>query len=266
DGAMSIAGYQNGWLADIAADYCTAAVRIGDREAKRTSRHSRVRSVTRIWRGATRGGDVYRSRASVTQDRVMTLACTQRGWLTDCAAHYCAATIGIGYREAERTSRHTTVRSVTRIWRGATRSGDVYRSSATETEDRIMTLTGTQRWWLTDRAAHYCAATIGIGYREAERTSRYTTVRSVTRIWRGATRGGDVYRSCATKTADGIMRLVRHQSVGLANQHARSRARTTVRIGKGGRISARSQTGEERAAGYPGVGNVIDCDRVRRGA
>src|SRR5437764_727822 len=40
---MSIAGYQNGWLADIAADYCTAAVRIGDRKAKRTSRHTTVR-------------------------------------------------------------------------------------------------------------------------------------------------------------------------------------------------------------------------------
>src|SRR5438552_879992 len=100
---MSIAGYQNGWLADIAADYCTAAVRIGDREAQGCSRHSRVRSVTRIWRGATRGGDAYRSRATITHDGVMTLTGTQRGWLTDSAAHYCAATIGIGYREAERT-------------------------------------------------------------------------------------------------------------------------------------------------------------------
>src|SRR5439155_6336677 len=118
DGAMSIAGYQNGWLADIAADYCTAAVRIGDREAERTSRYTTVRSVTSIWRGATRSGDVYRSRASVTQDRVMTLTCAQRRGLADCAAHYCAATIGIGYREAERTSRRTRVRSVTRIRRG----------------------------------------------------------------------------------------------------------------------------------------------------
>src|SRR5436853_3596460 len=167
---MSIAGYQNGWLADIAADYCTAAVGIGDREAKRTSRHTHVRSVTRIWRGATRGGDVYRSRASVTQDRVMTLAGAQRRWLTDRAAHYCAATIGIGYREAERTSRHTHVRSVTRIWRGATRSGDAYRGSATETQDRVMTLTGAQRVGLGDRTGHDRGATIGVGYRVADRT------------------------------------------------------------------------------------------------
>src|SRR5438105_2924242 len=123
---MSIAGYQNGWLADIAADYCTAAVRIGDREAKRTSRHTHVRSVTRIWRGATRSGDAYRSRATKTQDGIMTLTGTQRWGLADRAAHYCAATIGIGYREAKRTSRHTTVRSVTRIWRGATRTGGAY--------------------------------------------------------------------------------------------------------------------------------------------
>src|SRR5438477_7080412 len=112
----------------------------------------------------------------------MTLAGAQRWGLTDCAAHYCAATIGIGYREAERTSRHTTVRSVTRIWRGATRSGDAYRSRATKTQDGIMTLTRTQRGGLTDYAAHYCAATIGIGYREAERTSRHTHVRSETRL------------------------------------------------------------------------------------
>src|SRR5438477_369043 len=138
---MSIAGYQNGWLADIAADYCTAAVRIGYREAERTSRHTLVRSVTRIWRSATRSGDDYRSRATITHDGVMTLAGAQRGWLTDCAAHYCAATVGIGYREAKRTSRHTTVRSVTRIWRGATRSGDAYRSRASKTQDRNMTHT-----------------------------------------------------------------------------------------------------------------------------
>src|SRR5438067_10955902 len=97
---MSIAGYQNGWLADIAADYCTAAVRIGDREAERTSRRTRVRSVTRIRRGATRSGDVYRSRASVTQDRVMTLAGAQRRGLADRAAHGRAASRDSGYRGA----------------------------------------------------------------------------------------------------------------------------------------------------------------------
>src|SRR6266480_2122796 len=98
----------------------------------------------------------------------MNLTGTQRGWLTGGAAHYSAAAIGVGYREAERTSRHTTVRSVTRIWRGATRSGDVYRSRASVTQDRVMTLARAQRRWLTDRAAHYCAATIGVVYREAE--------------------------------------------------------------------------------------------------
>src|SRR5947208_16851970 len=129
---MSIAGYQNGWLADIAADYCTAAVRIGDREAKRTSRHTTVRSVTRIWRGTTRSGNVDRGRATKTQDGIMTLTGTQRWGLADRAAHYCIATIGIGYREAKRTSRHTTVRSVTRIWRGATRGRSDDRSVARE--------------------------------------------------------------------------------------------------------------------------------------
>src|SRR5207248_832565 len=148
----------------------------------------------------TRRGDVYRSRATMTQDGVMSLAGTQRRGLADRAAHYCAAAVGIGYREAERTSRRTRVRSVTTIGRGAARSGDVDRGRATITQDGIMTLTGAQRGWLTDCAAHYCAATIGIGYREAERTSRRTRVRSVTRIRRGATRSGDVYRSRASVT------------------------------------------------------------------
>src|SRR5207248_550304 len=149
-------------LTDCAAHYCAATVGIGYREAEGYSRHTTVRSVTRIRWGATRSGDAYRSRATKTQDGIMTLTGTQRWGLTDCAAHYCAATVGIGYREAERTSRHTTVRSVTRIRWGATRSGDAYRSRATKTQDGIMTLTGTQRWGLADRAAHYCAATIGI--------------------------------------------------------------------------------------------------------
>src|SRR5207248_11724604 len=111
--------------------------------------------------------------------------------LTDRASHYCASTVGIGYREAIWTSSLHAALPISRIWRGATRSGDAYRSRATKTQDGIMTLTGAQRGWLTDCAAHYCAATVGIGYREAERTSRHTTVRSVTRIWRGATRSGD---------------------------------------------------------------------------
>src|SRR5437016_9028586 len=137
----------------------------------------------------------------------MTLTGTQRGWLTDCAAHYCAATIGIGYREAERTSRYTHVRSVTSIWRGATRSGDVYRSRATKTQDGIMTLTGAQRRGLTDCAAHYCAATVGIGYREAKMTKIERAARRVTRIGRGAARSGDVDRSRATKTQERDMTL-----------------------------------------------------------
>ena len=197
---MTLAGAQRRGLADCAAHYCAATIGIGYREAERTSRHTTVRSVTRIRWGATRSGDAYRSRATKTQDGIMTLTGAQRGWLTDCAAHYCAATVGIGYREAERTSRHTRVRSVTRIWRGTTRSGNVDRGRATKTQDGIMTLTGAQRRGLTDCAAHYCAAAIGVGYREAERTSRPTRVRSVTRIWRGATRSGDVYRSRASVT------------------------------------------------------------------
>src|SRR5439155_7354022 len=94
-----------------------------------------------------------------------------------------------------------------RIWRGTTRSGDAYGTRLTNTQVLIMTLTGAQRGWLTDCAAHYCAATVGIGYREAKRTSRHTTVRSVTRIWRGATRSGDAYRSRETGRAEGRVRL-----------------------------------------------------------
>src|SRR5207245_1181765 len=178
-----------------------------------------------------------RSRATKTQDGIMTLTGTQRWGLADRAAHYCAATIGIGYREAERTSRHTTVRSVTRIRRGATRGGDVYRSRASETQDGIMTLTGAQRWGLTDCAAHYCAATIGIGYREAKMTSRHTTVRSVTRIWRGATRSGDAYRGSATETQDRIMTLTGAQRVRLSQRNGRARR---AAIGIRHRVSVRT--------------------------
>src|SRR5439155_1451185 len=145
DVAMSVAGYQNVGLANGAAHYCAATVGIGYREAEWTSRHPTVRSVTTIGRCAARGCDVHRSSPSVTQDGVMRLAGAQRGWLADRAAHYSAATVGIGYREAKRTSRYACVRSVTRIWRCATSSGDVDRGRATKTHDGIMTLTGTQR-------------------------------------------------------------------------------------------------------------------------
>src|SRR5205085_388633 len=140
------------------------------REAKRTSRHTTVRSVTRIWRGATRSGDAYRSRATKTQDGIMTLTGTQRWRLADRAGHYRAATVGVGYRVAERTSRHTPVRSVTRIWRGATRSGDAYRGSATETQDRVMTLTGAQCVRLSQRNGRARRAAIGIRHRVSVRT------------------------------------------------------------------------------------------------
>src|SRR5262249_1833592 len=89
---------------------------------------------------------------------------------------------------------------------------------------------------------------------------------SVTRIRRSATRGSDVYRSRPTMTLNGIMRLAGTQRVRLANQHARGRARATLRIGDAGWVIARSQTGKNGAAGYPSVGNAIDYDRVRRGA
>src|SRR5262245_62739964 len=112
-----------------------------------------------------------------------------------------------------------------------------------------MRLAGTQHRGLADGAAHYCAAAIGIGPREAERTSRYVGVRSVTRIRRSATRGSDVYRSRPTMTLNGIMRLAGTQRVRLANQHARGRARATLRIGDAGWVIARSQTGKNGAAG-----------------
>src|SRR5207248_686182 len=260
---MTMAVGQRGWLTDSATEYCAATVGIGDREAERTSRHTTVRSVTRIWRSATRSGDAYRSRATKTQDGIMTLTGTQRWGLADRAAHYCAATIGIGYREAERTSRRTRVRSVTRIRRGATRSGDVYRGSATETQDRIMTLTGAQRVRLSQRNGRARRAAIGIRHRVSVRThplreAACPCVRHIT------TRGTDSHRSCPAMTGDRAMRVADHQGVSLANWHARGRAGATVRIGNAGRIGSRSQTGVGCAAGHSGVGNAIDCDRVRR--
>src|SRR5438046_2881861 len=92
---MSIAGYENGWLADIAADFCTAAVRSGYREAERTSRHTHVRSVPRIWRGTTRSGNVGRGRATKTQDGIMTLTGTQRVRLSQRNGRARRAAIGI---------------------------------------------------------------------------------------------------------------------------------------------------------------------------
>src|SRR5436190_1185923 len=214
---MRLAGTQRGGLADGAANYCAAPFGIGYREAERTSRYASVRSVTSIWRRAARGGDVYRSRPTKTADGIMRLAGAQRGGLADVAANYCAAPFGIGYREAERTSRYVGVCSVTSIWRCATRGGDVHRSRPTKTADRVMSLAGAQRWGLADVAADFSHAAFGIGYREAERTSRYVGVRSVTIIWRSATRSGDVYRSRPSKTADGIMRLAGTQRWGLAD-------------------------------------------------
>src|SRR5438094_9263663 len=85
---------------------------------------------------------------------------------------------------------------------GSSPDRDVYRSRPTKTADGNMRLAGTQRWGLADVAANYCAAPFGIGYREAERTSRYVGVCSVTSIWRRSEerRVGKECRS--RKTAD----------------------------------------------------------------
>src|SRR5207244_3736077 len=152
-----------------------------------------------------------------TADRIMSLAGAQRWGLTDGAADYRAADIGIGYREAERTSRYVGVRSVTRIRGSASRSGDVYRSRPTKTADRIMSLAGAQCWGLTSGAAAYSSAAIGIGYREAESTSRYVGLRSVTRIWRRASRTTHRSSGLPTKTADRIMSLAGAQCWGLTD-------------------------------------------------
>src|SRR5437762_2869073 len=158
------------------------------RQAHSTSRYVGVRSVTSVRRCATRSSNVYRSRPAKTADGIMRLAGAQRWGLADVAADFSRAAFGIGYREAERTSRYVGVRSVTSIWRCATRGGDVYCSRPTKTADGIMRLTGAQLCGLADVAANYCAAPFGIGYREAERTSRYVCVCSVTSIWRCAAR------------------------------------------------------------------------------
>ena len=230
DRVMSLAGAQLRGLADVAAHYSAATIGIGYREAEWTSRYPALRSVTGIRRCATRSGDVYRCRATITQDRVMSLAGVQLRGLADVAAHYSAATIGIGYREAEWTSRYPALRSVTGIRRCATRSGDVYRCRATITQDRVMSLAGAQLRGLADVAAHYSAATIGIGYREAEWTSRYPALRSVTGIRRCATRSGDVYRCRATITQDRVMSLAGAQLRGLADVARRRRRCTRWRL------------------------------------
>src|SRR5438067_1810259 len=80
-----------------------------------------------------------------------------------------------------------------------------------------MRLAGFQRWGLANVAGDMSYAAIVIGYGEVERTCRYVGVRSVTSIWRCAARGGDVYRSRATKTGDGIMRLAGFQRWGLTD-------------------------------------------------
>src|SRR5438874_2601479 len=170
---MRLAGAQRWGLADVAADLSCAAFGIGYREVERTSRYVGVRSVTIIWRSATRSGDVYRSRPTKTADGIMRLAGTQRWGLTDGAGHMSYAAIVIGHGEVERTSRYVGVRSVTIIWRSATRSGDVYRSGPTKTADGIMRLAGTQRWGLADGAGHMSYAAVVIGHGEGESTSRY---------------------------------------------------------------------------------------------
>src|SRR5204862_172405 len=101
----------------------------------------------------------------------MRLAGTQRGGLADGAGHMSYAAIVIGHGEVERASRYVGVRSVTIIWRRATRGGDVYRSRPTKTADGIMRLAGTQRGGLADGAGHMSYAAIVIGHSEVERTA-----------------------------------------------------------------------------------------------
>src|SRR5437763_456374 len=166
---MRLTGAQLCGLADVASDFSRAAFGIGYREAERTSRYVCVRSVTSVRRCAARSGDVYRSRPTKTADRVMSLAGAQRWGLADVAADFSRAAFGIGYREAERTSRYVCVRSVTSVRRCAARSGDVYRSRPAKTADGVMRLAGAQRLAYAALVRSFSRAAFGIGYREAER-------------------------------------------------------------------------------------------------
>src|SRR5205814_3426318 len=121
---------------------------------------------------------------------------------------------------------------VTVIFRRDTPRVRSYRSRPTKTADGIMRLAGTQRGGLADGAGHMSYAAIVIGHGEVERTSRYVGVRPVTIIWRRATRGGDVYRSRPTKTADGIMRLAGTQDGRRAHRNSSLRD-TAFAIGHG---------------------------------
>ena len=113
------------------------------------------------------------------------------------------AAIGIGHREVERTSRYVGVRSVTSIWRSAARGGDVYRSRATKTADRIMRLAGAQHWGLTDGAGDMSSQPLASVTVKAKGPAA-TLVCAPSPVYGGsAARGGDVYRSRAAKTAIG---------------------------------------------------------------
>src|SRR5205814_6247718 len=110
---------------------------------------------SRLSRCSTRGRNAYRCRLSLPAALTICLAGAQRWGLADVAADFSRAAFGIGYREAERTSRYVGVRSVTSIWRCATRSSNVYRSRPTKTADGIMRLAGAERWGLADVAADF---------------------------------------------------------------------------------------------------------------
>src|SRR5437762_3279109 len=167
------------------------------------------------------------------------------------------------YRQAHSTSRYVGVRSVTSVRRCATRGSNVYRSRPTKTADGIMRLAGAQRWGLADVAADCSRAAFGIGYREAERTSRYVGVHSVTIIWRRATRSGDVYRSRPAKTADGVMRLAGTQRVGLTDVSTRGRG-AAIMVGDRVGVRPRSNIAERARAGdSPGAAARTHRHRCR---
>src|SRR5438874_3690331 len=94
-------------------------------------------------------------------------------------------------------------------------------------------------------------AAIVIGHSEVERTCRYVAVRSVTSIWRCTARGGDVYRSRATKTGDGIMRLAGFQRWRLTDV-AGDMSYAAIVIG---------HSEVERTSRYVGVRSVASINR-----
>src|SRR5438067_71596 len=181
-----------------------------------------------VRRSAAGGGDVYRCHAAMTGDRTVSVAGYQRWGLADSAGHMSYAAIVIGHGEVERTSRYVGVRSVTIIWRSATRSGDVYRSRPTKTADGIMRLAGTQRVGLTDVSTRGRGAAIMVGDRVGVRPRSNIAERARAGDSPGAAARTHRHRCRAAMTGNRPVSAADHYRVGLSDRAARGRGAAIV--------------------------------------